>query len=1042
MSNPTLSFKENDISKQPALDLLRKLGFKYITPDEALTMRGGKLSNVLLESVLRKQLKEINTITVNYSKEARFSEQNIENGVEAMRNIPIQNGYISANEYVYNLLTLGKAFEQNIDGDKKSYTMRYIDWENPESNVYHVTDEFAVSRSGCSDTYRPDIVLFVNGIPLVIIECKRPDVKDALEQAISQQLRNQKEDGIRGLYQYSALLLCVGNSFAKYATTASDAKFWNQWVEQDKEEQIKTVSELTGRIPTPQDLCLHSLCQPARLLDIIYNFTVYDNGIKKVARYQQYFAVKEIDNRIRGVNGGKRNGGVIWHTQGSGKSLTMVMLAQTIAQNKDVHNARIVLVTDRTDLDSQITKTFRKCGRNVSNARTGAHLVELLESNIDDIITTVINKFETAIKRIKTPLESPDIFILIDEAHRSQYSELAITMDKVLPNACKIAFTGTPLMKSEKNTAAKFGGIINPVYTIKQAVEDGAVVPLLYEGVLIKQNVNSEQLDMNFNIVSEPLTEFQTADFKKKYSKSDIIHHTDQRMYNVACHLSKHFKDNWQGTMFKAMLVTSKKKIAIEYKKLLDELGMVTSEVLITAPDDREGEDSSYGDITEAVKAFWKKMMDEHGTPKKYQENLINRFKYQENPEIMIVVDKLLTGFDEPKVAVMYIDRSLKDHTLLQAIARVNRICEDKDFGYIIDYYGVLKDLNDAMQLYGSYEQPEQDEINSTLMQIQTEIDKLPAKHSELVNLFKELPDKNDLEAYAVALRMEDKRQEFYDKLTAFASCLKVALSSYRFHKDTPDNQIQMYKDDLRKYSKIRTAVQLRYSDTVDFKKYEGQIQKLLNMYVESEDAKPITQLVNIFDADAFEKEVEQVVGNVAKADTIASRTSKYITEQTDTDPAFYMKFSEMLKETINSYQQGRISELEYLNKIKEIHDNVLNHTDNDIPAVLQNNPSAKAYFGIALGVYKKWKSSAVPAKQMALETAQAFYSVIDSVLNVDGHILVDWTLKSDVVGKIKNEMEDFLIDNIKAKYQSAFSFDEMDIIINSCVEVAKLWIR
>ncbi|MCQ2369491.1 MAG: type I restriction endonuclease subunit R [Paludibacteraceae bacterium] len=1040
--NPTLSFKENDISKQPALDLLQKLGFKYITPDEALAMRGGKLSNVLLETVLKNQLKEINSITVNYSKETRFSEQNIENGVEAMHNIPIQNGYISANEYVYNLLTLGKAFEQNIDGDKKSYTMRYIDWENPERNVYHVTDEFAVSRSGCSDTYRPDIVLFVNGIPLVIIECKRPDVKDALEQAISQQLRNQKEDGIRGLYQYSALLLCVGNSFAKYATTASDAKFWNQWAEQDKEEQIKTVSELTGRIPTPQDLCLHSLCQPARLLDIIYNFTVYDNGIKKVARYQQYFAVKEIDNRIRVVNGGKRNGGVIWHTQGSGKSLTMVMLAQTIAQNKDVHNARIVLVTDRTDLDSQITKTFRKCGRNVSNAKTGAHLVELLESNTDDIITTVINKFETAIKRIKTPLESPDIFILIDEAHRSQYSELAITMDKVLPNACKIAFTGTPLMKSEKNTAAKFGGIINPVYTIKQAVEDGAVVPLLYEGILIKQNVKSEQLDKNFNIVSEPFTEYQKADFKKKYSKSDIIHHTDQRMYNVACHLSKHFKDNWQGTMFKAMLVTSKKKIAIEYKKLLDELGMVTSEVLITAPDDREGEDSSYGDITEAVKAFWKKMMDEHGTPKKYQENLINRFKYQDNPEIMIVVDKLLTGFDEPKVAVMYIDRSLKDHTLLQAIARVNRVCEDKDFGYIIDYYGVLKDLNDAMQVYGSYEQPEQDEINSTLMQIQTEIDKLPAKHSELVNLFRDLPDKNDLEAYAVALRMEDKRQEFYDKLTAFASCLKVALSSYRFHKDTPDNQIQMYKDDLRKYSKIRTAVQLRYSDTVDFKKYEGQIQKLLNMYVESEDAKPITQLVNIFDADAFEKEVEQVVGNVAKADTIASRTSKYITEQTNTDPAFYMKFSEMLKETINAYQQGRISELEYLNKVKEIHDNVLNHTDNDVPAILQNNPSAKAYFGIALGVYKKWKGSAVPAKQMALETAQAFYSVIDSVLNVDGHILVDWTLKSDVIGRIKNEMEDFLIDNIKAKYQSAFSFDEMDIIINSCVEVAKLWIR
>ena len=208
-----ISFKEDDISKRPAIELLKKLGYQYISPDEALAMRGGKYSNVLLEEVLRRQLRELNSIRIGSRKEARFSEQNIENGVIAMRNVPMEGGYLSGNEAVYNMLTLGKAFEQSIDGDKKSYTMRYIDWEHPENNVYHVTEEFTVARTGTSDTYRPDIVLFVNGIPLVVIECKRPDINGAEEQAISQHLRNQQDDGIRGLYVYSSLLLAIGNNF-------------------------------------------------------------------------------------------------------------------------------------------------------------------------------------------------------------------------------------------------------------------------------------------------------------------------------------------------------------------------------------------------------------------------------------------------------------------------------------------------------------------------------------------------------------------------------------------------------------------------------------------------------------------------------------------------------------------------------------------------------------------------------------------------------------------------------------------------------------
>ena len=1042
-----ISFKENDISQRPAIELLQKLGYQYFSPEEVLELRGGKTSNVLLEDILRQQLRQLNSIRIGSHSEARFSEQNIENGIAAMRNVPMEGGYLNANEAVYNMLTLGKAFEQSIDGDKKSYTMRYLDWQHPENNVFHVTEEFAVTRAGSNDTYRPDIVLFVNGIPLVVIECKRPDVKGAEEQAISQHLRNQKEDGIRSLYVYSALLLAIGNCFGSYATTGSAAQFWCKWHERfpnktAEQEYLQRLSEMVGdREVTPQDEYLYNLCRPERLLELMYHFTIYDAGIKKLARYQQYFTVNEIVNRVKTIEAGHRNGGVVWHTQGSGKSLTMVMLAQKIAQEPGIPNPRIVLVTDRTDLDSQITKTFRKCGKEVENATTGSRLVELLESDTDAVITTVINKFATAIKKIKHPLDNPNIFILIDEAHRSQYKELAIQMNRVLPNACKIAFTGTPLMKKDKNTARTFGGIIKPVYTVKQAVEDKAVVPLLYEGRLSPQRVNEEPIDNFFGMVCEDLTEYQSTDLKKKFSRTDSLNQTEQRIYAISIDISKHYADNWQNTGFKAMLVTPKKKVAIQYKKFLDEIGKVSSEVLITAPDDREGEEIAYGDTAQEVKEFWKRMMDEHGTPQKYQENLISRFKKQDIPELMIVVDKLLTGFDEPKVAVMYLDRNLKGHTLLQAVARVNRTCEGKDFGYIIDYYGVLRELDDALSIYSEYDEDDREVFRDTLVPVSDKIAELPQRYSDLWELFKMIPNKRDLEAYAQSLRMEDRRHEFYDRLTAFSSVLQLALSTEEFFKNTDEKTIRRYKEDLNMFAKLRTAVQLRYSDTIDYKKYEARIEKLINHHVESDAVKVITNLVNIFDKDNFQKEVDSVVGTAAKADTIATRTAKYINENMDSDPAFFKKFSQLIKEAIELYEQGRLTDNEYLEKMMQYKEDVLNHTDSELPPELEHNNTAKAYFGIALENYKRLFPD-MPVREMALATANAFDDIIRQTVIVEDSVLVDWQSKNDIIGKMKIRLEDELIDNVKRKYGVNFPFDDMDIIIDGCVDVAKIWIQ
>lgn len=1071
----TPSFKEDHISQIPALQMLVNLGYTYLSPADADRQRGGKTTNVLLEDVLRKQLKEINSEkAISSTKSTYISDANIENGIQVLKNLPMNEGYIAASEKAYNLLTLGQALEQSVDGDKKSFTLQYIDWKNISNNVFHVTEEFSVMRSTSKEHYRPDLVLFLNGIPLCIIECKRPDMKEPLKQAVSQHLRNQQEDGIRSLYVYSQLTLSIATQEAVYATNATPEKFWAKWHEKfnsDVEERnyknklqalknkplpisikeqlfsdrFKYVRQYFDALeqeiilPTEQDNYLFGLCRPERLMDIVFNFVLFDNGEKKVARYQQFFAIKKSMQRIKHVENGKRRGGVIWHTQGSGKSLTMVMLAQAIAMEPSIRNPKIVLVTDRTDLDNQITGTFRKCGRFVENATTGQRLVELLENKSDAVVTTIINKFVAAVKKIDKPLESHDIFVLVDEGHRTQHGTFNIDMQKTLPNACFIAMTGTPLFKKDKSTAEKFGGMID-AYTVDQAVKDKAVVPLLYEGRLALQNVNASPIDTFFGMVSEPLTEYQKADIKKKFARNDHLNSAEQKMRMIAWDISYHFRDNWQGrTPFKGQLVCDKKVNAIKYKEYLDEIGIVSCEVLISSIDEREGEESAYEKSTEKENQFWKKMMDEHGNSKSYEKNIISRFKNQKDPEIIIVVDKLLTGFDEPKNTVLYLTRNLQSHKLLQAIARVNRIYPDKEFGYIIDYYGVIENLDDALQLYSSFEDFDDEDLAGTMTNISDEIKKLPQKHSDLWDIFKTIANKRDAEAYQQLLKDEAIRVLFYDKLAAFAKGLKLALSSIQFHKEVEEKVINRYKEDLTMFLKLRLAVVERYSDEIDYKQYEGQIQKLIDTHITTEKIETITELVNIFDKDKFQQEVENTTGKAAKADKIASRTAKHITEKMDEDPAFYKKFSQMLRETIADYEAKRISEAQYLSRVQDIMSNVLAHTDNDIPEQLKDRDVAKAFYGLTVEALSEKIQDNVVRKEVATQTALQIDDLIQDAVLDNGKPIIDWQYKTNITGKLLIEIGDYLIDEVRDKYNVDLAFKDMDKIAEDCIEVAKI---
>ncbi len=1048
----TLSFKEDHISQIPALQLLQKLGYTYISPDEALALRADKTANVLLDEILRKQLKEINCIKISSTKTEIFSDANIENGIQALKDLPMNEGYMSGCEAAYNLLTLGKAFEQSIDGNKKSFTLRYIDWENIGNNVFHVTEEYSVMKSASKEHYRPDIVLFVNGIPLCIIECKRPDMKEPLTEAISQHIRNQQQDGIRHLYVYCQLLLSIASFKAKYATTDTKEEFWGAWKEQGDSEGKEKLNLLVNTLLTAQqkknlykcregweiniieekekevqavslqDEYLYYLCRPERLLELTKDYIIFEGGkFKKIARYQQYFAVKKIIRRIQNIEQGRRQGGVIWHTQGSGKSLTMAMLARKIYQT--VRNPKIILVTDRVDLDTQITATFGQVDVQVDNAKTGNHLVELLKSKSDRVITTIINKFEAAVNQLSSaPLESNNIFVLIDEGHRTQYGTFNVKMQKVLPNACFLAFTGTPLMKKEKSTAQKFGGIID-AYTILQAVEDGAIVPIVYEGRHAVQDVNQQALDKGFDYVSEPLAEYEKADLKKKYSKANLISKTEQRIDEIARDISDHYYQNWgidnigERSGFKGMVVTPDKATAVKYKKAFDLIGKVTSEVIISKSDDRLNNEDVNEEIADEVVKLWKAMESKYG--KGFDEKLINQFKTTNYPDLLIVVDKLLTGFDEPRVIVMYMCRKLKEHTLLQAIARVNRVAPGKQYGFIIDYEGIIGELDEAMNTYTSLSEFESGELEGTFTDIKKEIEKLPQIHSVLNDIFKQLPNKLDPVSYAALLADEAIRTEFYQKFLAFAKCLKLAFSSIDFENNTTEKIKTLYKKDLKFYTNLRNAVVNTYSDSVDFKKYEKQLQKLLDQHVTTEGIVRLTDQVSILDAEAFEKELEKVIGIRAKAEMIASRTAKHITARMEEDPVFYKKLSELIKQTIADLRAIRISEAEALKKLKEYREQAVTKRGDDIPEALLDKENEIAF-------YRLFKSTTEFSNEEGIE----FCNEVDRVINK--FKIVDWQSKYDVTRKMNFYIGEYLIDHLNMPIKEA------ELLAEKCIDVAK----
>jgi type I restriction enzyme, R subunit len=859
---------ERQFVETPALEQLKGLGWSHLdgtTLVPGTSNHRSSLKDVVLTPNLEQAIQRINPW---------ISEDNLRKVIREVTLIQTST-LMESNKWFWERLTQYFSVDQDLGSGRRGQTLKLIDFDNLENNEFLCVDQFKIQ--GPSQNIIPDILLFVNGLPLGVIECKAPFVTDPMAEGINQlrryaNLRNPSDtEGCEKLFHYNQVMVSTFRDGARVGTISSPVEYYLEW-----KDPYPTDAKELGSPANAQQLLIQGLLNPATFLDIIQNFTLYetDSGrtIKKIARYQQFRAVQKTIERLRGPGDRKSKGGVIWHTQGSGKSLTMVFLTQKIRRDPLLRDYKLVFLTDRTQLDGQLTATFRNAqGESVLNASSVSHLKELLARDASDLVTATIQKLQEGDFGFSCLNDSDRIIVLADEAHRTQYGTLGSAINTALPNAPKIAFTGTPLITSEKTTQ-EFGGYID-TYTIEQAVADGATCQILYEGREATTKVTGDSLDALFDRYFQDKTPEEKTAIKKKYGTEKAVLEAPQRVEWIGLDLVQHYRTTILPNGFKGILVTGSREVAVLYKQKLDAVpGAPESAVVISG---------DHNDPPHLAK--WTNPAD--------HKKAIENFKkpIHEHPlSLLIVKDMLLTGFDAPICQVMYLDRKLTDHTLLQAIARVNRTKANKFSGYIVDYYGLTDYLAEALKVFSSTD------VEGALKNLKDEIPKLQSAHTRVKQHLKGL-DLQDIDSCIEAMEDELKRQQFEADFRTFAKQVEIVL---------PDPSANPFLPDLKALGKVVIGCRNRYRDEqLNLVGCGEKVRALIEENVRATGVDPRVPPTKLFDVE-FEQVLASQTNDRAKASEVEHAIKAHLKVKLDDDPEYYQSLALRLEEIIQKYQQ------------------------------------------------------------------------------------------------------------------------------------------
>ena len=1044
--DPTI-FNEANASQKRAVEMLRSMGYVYVPRAEADRKRRAA-ANVLFYDELEKFL---SSRTYEYRGMVHpFSGRSVG---KAMRDLdePLSGGLMAASKSVYDMLLVGRSYEETApDGRHVSFDLPFIDWERPDRNIWQVTEEFQVERPDGSFS-RPDIVVLVNGIPLAVIECKRAAVK--VEEGIDQNVRNARPDRIPQLFKFVQIAVAANPADFRYGTAGTPKEFYAKW----REEDADWLAGMLGRHvadghPNAQDRGIASLFEKSRFLSLVRRYVVYDNGVKKIARYQQFFAVENILRRLLHEDGAATDGGVIWHTQGSGKSLTMTMLVKRILSDPRFPNARFVLVCDRRGLVEQLRDNFVRVGLSPVRATTGAALLELLKDEGNTVIVTTIQKFSAANRR---GIAHPDanVIVLVDEGHRSQGGLLHDFLFDCLPAAKKIGFTGTPLLKGT-TTCGQFGPIIGHAYKFEDGIADDTIKPIVYEGRMADQHLTDRQIDNYFEDRIRDLPDEQRERLRNEWSRFRRLSGTVSRLAMIAFDIHRHFLSWCKPRGFKALVAAGSRAAAIELQKRINDLGGIHATALICAADvEREGDDEtcSESDRARIARFFEAEVKPRFGRNyDKWQTWVENDLREGSDLDIVAVKDMLLTGFDAPPLAVLYVDKPMKEHTLLQAIARVNRKYPGKDFGLVVDYYGLFGKLNAAMDMYSDpaagkesgLDRFNPDDLRDAIVDAKRRKRELLECHERVLDLFRGTGDNTASGDAASRPRGEDEaesripdrlrsidmssasacmdlfseeehpedaarlRQEFCERFHALRRMTDLAVGSYSLYRAVGREKMDEIRNDVAFFSKLWESLKVVYGEKFDLAGYEDGIRSLLDGFVVSTSVKPKVEPVFIHDAAAMAERIERIEGKKTKAAFIRTRLTAELELKRFEDPLRFKAFSQRIEETLDEYRRLR-DENAYLAQMQKLADDYkAGFAGGDYPDILSANEDARAFFGVVREEAVEWDAEHNAAFNEKL--AKLSVKINEAVKD---RARVDWHYNPSVHKSINQAVEDLIWD-------------------------------